>query len=1109
MTFYNQHSTALVGAAGQPQGHFLEDSLRLRSSASAYLNRTPTSTGNRKTWTWSGWVKRSKLNAFNPLFQANHSGVPWFVLGFANNDKIEVTQTAGSSASWESTAVFRDVSAWYHVVLVVDTTSATSTMAGSSTDRFRLYVNGVQYVITGGTVPTQNSDLQVNNTVAHTIGGYSTNMTDGYLTEVNFIDGQALDPSYFGETDTVTGVWKPIEYTGSYGTNGFYLPMTPTSQAEGFNTVLYKGTGATQSITGVGFAPDLVWAKNRAAASHGIYDSVRGTGIYLASNLTTADTVDANSLTAFNADGFSLGSTTRSNTSGDNYVAWCWDAGSSSPASNTDGSITSTVKANQAKGFSIVSYTGTGSNATVGHGLGTSPSMIIVKNRAVSSNWYVGHDGVNPTLPWSYRMILQDVDARTNDGAAWNDTAPTSSVFSIGTSGATNGSGNAMIAYCFSEVAGYSKIGSYTGNGSSTGPVITTGFRPAFVMFKVTSTTASWVINDSIRNPYNTADKYLIPNNSNAEGTLATVDFTSNGFQLRTADSSWNQSGQTYIYMAFADTRDTAFNNDASGNKNNWTPNNINSNASGQSTYDLMKDVPTLTSASAGNFCTLNPLSTAGGTFSNGNLDWSSPNATDARLCLATIPVNNFNCYCEVTIGSFSGNSQVGVFGSATAFNPRVMYRNDGARWIDGTQQSGNWSSFTTNDIIGITYNASTGSVSFYKNNTLQGSMTVSNTNTTQYFAAGSNSTGTANYTFNFGQRPFAYTPPSGYKALNTYNLPTPTIADGSKYFDIRLRTGTGSQVTVTGLGFRPDLLWTKTRSNVVNHNVAGTGLTYDYSFLQTNTTNTENTGASHYYMTPTSDGYIVGTGDNINQNTYTFVDWLWKANGSGVSNTDGSITSTVSANTSSGFSVVTFTSPGGSAPTIGHGLGTTPSLIIMKSRNNASGWNTYHASVGNTGSLNLQTTGATSTSVDWWNNTSPTASVWTIGANLNISSWTWVAYCFAPIEGYSAFGSYTGNGSTDGPFVYTGFRPAFILFKCNLAGAHWVIFDVARNTYNLTDRYLQPNTANAEATTYPKIDILSNGFKCRNANDDINYSGYDTIYAAFAENPFKYSLAR
>ena len=209
----------------------LTNSLRFRSVVQANLTRTPASAGNRKTWTWSGWVKRGAIppsGVFRGIFTANYSNVPWFFLGFGNGNTLDIAATAGSSASWQTTAVFRDPAAWYHIVCVVDTTSATSTMNGSSTDRFRLYVNGVQYVISGGTVPTQNSDLQVNNTVSHTVGGYSGEFFDGYMTEINFIDGVALTPSSFGTTD-VNGIWQPIPYTGTYGTNGFYLPFTDNS----------------------------------------------------------------------------------------------------------------------------------------------------------------------------------------------------------------------------------------------------------------------------------------------------------------------------------------------------------------------------------------------------------------------------------------------------------------------------------------------------------------------------------------------------------------------------------------------------------------------------------------------------------------------------------------------------------------------------------------------------------------------------------------------------------------------------------------------------------------------------------------------------------------
>jgi hypothetical protein len=353
----------------------------------------------------------------------------------------------------------------------------------------------------------------------------------------------------------------------------------------------------------------------------------------------------------------------------------------------------------------------------------------------------------------------------------------------------------------------------------------------------------------------------------------------------------------------------------------------------------------------------------------------------------------------------------------------------------------------------------------------------------------------TGNYSnsqnINFGQRPFSYTPPTGFVALNTQNLPTPTISNGASYMAATTYTGTGSALSVSnavnGISFQPDFVWTKPRSTAVGHTLFDSlrGVT---KYLQSNTTGAEGTGA----------------------NGVTYIGWQWNAGGSTVTNTSGTISSQVRANPTAGFSVVTFTAPGGSAQTIGHGLGVAPKMIIMKSRNNTSGWNTYHASVGNTGALNLQTTGATNTTIDWWNNTSPTSSVWTIGANLNISTWTFVAYCFAEVAGYSAFGKYTGNGSADGPFVYLGFRPRFVLVKRTDVAATWYIWNTSSNTFNVIDTALFPNLTNAESSNVAYYcDILSNGFKPRATNTDVNASGGTYIYACFAENPFKLSLAR
>jgi hypothetical protein len=367
----------------------------------------------------------------------------------------------------------------------------------------------------------------------------------------------------------------------------------------------------------------------------------------------------------------------------------------------------------------------------------------------------------------------------------------------------------------------------------------------------------------------------------------------------------------------------------------------------------------------------------------------------------------------------------------------------------------------------------------------------------------------------NCGQRPFAYTAPAGHKALCTTNLPTPTIGataatQASKYFNTVLYTGNGTTQTISGVGFQPDFLWVKSRSNAYWNSlldvVRGRAKT-----LFTNVTNTEFTSASDKEVTAfTSDGFSLGPDDNysINSGGATFVAWNWKAGGTAVTNTSGSISSQVSASPASGFSVVTY-SGNGSNSTVGHGLGVAPNFIILKQRNQVDNWLVYNSAIGADNFLRLNTDGASAAGSPW-QSTNPTSSVVYLGSGSTSQSGTnYVMYCFAPIAGYSAFGSYTANGSADGPCVYTGFRPAWILFKGAGAGTNWFLFDSKRSTYNIVINLLYPNAANAENTAGSGyVDLTSNGFKVRTTAGDMNSSGTYT-YACFAESPFKYALAR
>jgi len=321
--------------------------------------------------------------------------------------------------------------------------------------------------------------------------------------------------------------------------------------SEYFNTVLYTGNQTVRSITGVGFQPDLVWTKSRTDTKEDhLHDAVRGATKIVFPGNTAVEETQVDRLTSFDSDGFSLGTSIYENGNGLNFASWNWKANGTG-VSNTDGSITSTVSANTTSGFSIVSYTGTGANATVGHGLGSAPAMVIIRSRNDVNNWRVGHNGLTD---WSYRINLESTGAQGVQADVFNSTAPTSSVFSVGTSGSTNGSAKAYISYCFSEIKGFSKFGSYTGNGNADGTFVYTGFKPAFLLTKKSSASGdSWNLLDATRNPNNAVDKRLTPDTSDAEATTTQYDFLSNGFKVRASTGAVNTSGATYIYMAFAE----------------------------------------------------------------------------------------------------------------------------------------------------------------------------------------------------------------------------------------------------------------------------------------------------------------------------------------------------------------------------------------------------------------------------------------------------------------------------------------------------------------------------------------------------------------------------
>jgi len=326
-----------------------------------------------------------------------------------------------------------------------------------------------------------------------------------------------------------------------------YISFQPS---DFFNTKLYTGNASTQVISSIGFDPDITWIKERDGANnHALFDRVRGDDKHVEPNLANAEATESGAF-AFGTDQFTLGNWTPINGSGNLTAAWNWKAGTTSGL--TGGTITPTAYSfNTTSGLGIYAYTGTGANATIPHGLGVAPHLVIVKHLSGASDWEVGNSSFTS---WAYHLGLNLTTAESSSATCWNSTAPTSTVFSVGTNGAINGSGQTFVAYVFASIKGYSQFGSYTGNANADGPFIYTGFRPAYFLLRRIDVGNDWVVMDNKINPFNLADTRLRPNNSGAEATSAikSLDILSNGVKIRTSDAEFNAVG-TYIYAAFAE----------------------------------------------------------------------------------------------------------------------------------------------------------------------------------------------------------------------------------------------------------------------------------------------------------------------------------------------------------------------------------------------------------------------------------------------------------------------------------------------------------------------------------------------------------------------------
>jgi hypothetical protein len=802
---------------------------------------------------------------------------------------------------------------------------------------------------------------------------------------------------------------------------------------------------------------------------------------------------------------------------------------SSGATVNTDGSGVSYVTANDTYGQSLISYFGTSGAKTLGHGLSAAPEVILVKSRSSSQEWLMYH--ANNTAAPQTDYLRLDTNAATADNTFWNDTAPTSSVFSVGDSRPSNsGHGDEYIALAFRSVTGYSKFGTYTGDATTDGSLsVTTGFRPAFLMVKRTDSTGGWVMVDGARNPHNPVNRYVQADVVDVEASSSLFNFTSTGFNLISNLADINADGATLVYLAFADTKEYSYYHDHSGNNNDWQSHNLHES-------QISLDTPN------NSFATLSPtIQTGSATLADGNLYATGPGNNTGIVGGTFPPVTSGKWYFEQFVNESNDKTRVGFRTNVKAQvidNFGFAYNIQGAAATSYNEDFANGGvaegRADRGDIIGHAIDLDNLKYDFYKDNirvvdydisaasAALGYVPVfydfssSGANVAEaYFNFGQDSSFGANFpasgkTDGNGEGDFVYEPPSGHLAMCTNNL-TDSAVTPSDAFSIVTYTGDGSSQAITGVGFQPDFVWIKkiaggtVRNHILTDVVRGATTCLSSSLADADFDNANGLTAFG------TDGFTVGSYDSVNEDSGTYIAYCWKAGSGNTAFTESgnNPAGTHNANQAAGFSIVSYTGTG-AAGTVSHGLGAAPELMYIKNRDVNDAWAVYYGD--NTDYMILNTTAATADSANWWNDTSPTSSVFTVATDhsVNADGEKYIAYCWRSIEGYSKIGSYTGNGNATGTFVYTGFRPAYILIKKTGAVSHWQIHDTTRDPVNVMQGQIHANaTDHSVDNAAYYVDSLSNGFKLRMSHAGQNENAENYIYVAFAETEQKYSNAR
>ena len=1087
----------------------IEQSLRFNDDDSAYLQLNGgTSATDGKIFTHSVWVKRSEISGNdNNVFGSAPASTLYNDIKFDSNDRLFYRQyhSSGGAALWTltTTARYRDPSAWLHIVIAVDTTQSTSS------DRVKMYVNGAQITEWDSeSYPGQNQvPLGASGSYAIGIGRLTTSYThyfDGYMAEYHYVDGTAHEPTDFGEYDD-SGVWRPIEVTGiTYGDRGFYMKFDSSAA----NGIGHDHSGNSNHFTANSFntsggltdvmsdTPTKNWCTANPLAETGSNITIEDANLVVKATSSGDGAVDA-TIAVPPSGKFYIEATLIQVTGGINQFRMGLqptnDQAYARPGDNTD---SFGFRWNDSAG-SYAAYD-EGTSTTYGTGAaahGDIVGMAIDRDNGeikvhINNTYFNSGSAVITGIPtvgdYLFRISL--------DGGAAKQV------------GATLNFGQREFAYPpgTSSATSYFNTVLYTGNGDSTRSVTGVGFEPDFVWIKDRDASTDHLLYDVNRG----ASKILKTVGSGAgEETDADslTSFDSDGFSLGSSSSNavnvdtrdyvawcWKAGGAAQNNTDGSQTAAVSANDAAGFSVMKW-------DYSGSASYTVGHGLSTApkvlilkkTEATTNWFVRHGTVHTGNGALflnSSGNGDSSSTAFSGTAPTDSVITVNGalsdlqgaHVCYAFAeksgvsSFGSYTGNGSEDGPQIYTGFKPALVI-------IKRSDSTGNWFMFDTARGQDVElYPDSSSSEATYD--------TILLTNTGFKLRSSTTDRNTSGGTYIYMAFAENFSADADHKELNTSNLPAPGIKDGSEYLSTNIYSGTGSAKTIT-TDFQSDFIWIKRRNGTLNHAWVDSLRGLD-KILRSNTTSSPRGQITdgEVVTSITSTGFVLGTSSLSNNSSGTYVAWAWPKSSVG------------------GFDVLTYTGTGANR-TVSHSLGVKPAFIAIKEYASNGSWVCYHKELGATKAISLESNGASYTSSTNFNDTEPTSSVFTVGTanDTNADGNGFIAYLWSEVENYSKFGKYTGNGDNNGPFVYTGFRPAFVLTKRTNSTSNWIMLDNKRDINNPAENWLRPNSDGIEENTGPELDIdfLANGFKIRNNGTDGNISGSTYVFMAFAEYPF------